>query len=101
MRLRLDLERIGKDRRARVRRGSQPEGLWTQNDRAIVAVRGPVGQGYMERHWPALPILSYGQEESKQSSRQRSQLSWHRICLIWMIFWADKLSVGIFDWAGI
>ena len=50
MRFRLDLQRVGQDRRARVRRRPQADGLRAERDQPVVAVAGAVGQRDVKRH---------------------------------------------------
>ena len=47
---RLDLERVRNDFAAAMRRRSQPDHLWPQMDRPVVAVMGGVGQRGVDRH---------------------------------------------------
>ena len=46
----LDLERVGEDGRAGMRRRTQADGLWPQTHRLVVAIGGAVGQGDMKGH---------------------------------------------------
>ena len=50
MRLGLDVQRIGQDRRARVRRRAQADGLRSERDQPVVAIGRAVGQRDGEGH---------------------------------------------------
>jgi hypothetical protein len=50
MGLGLDLQRVGDDRRAGMRRRAQPDHLRAERDGAVVPVGGAVGQGDVQRH---------------------------------------------------
>ena len=59
-----DRQRIGEDRRAGMRRGTQPDGLRAEGDQPVIAIAGAMGQGSVDRHGAGLFLASGGQAQS-------------------------------------
>ena len=71
MAMRFDLERIGQDRRARMRRRPEPNGLRPQRDRPVVAVEGTVAKRDMNAH--DHPFGSWGDAYRRYDGKTRTQ----------------------------
>ncbi len=60
----LDLQAVGQDRRAAMRRRTQAHQLGSQRDRLVIAVAGGVGEGDLDAHIRTLPHLRNGRHPS-------------------------------------
>jgi hypothetical protein len=67
---RLDRQRVGQDRRARMRRRPQPDRLRPQHDGAVIGVRSPVRQRDVERHGRGVSGLARREAVTRSALRQ-------------------------------